>query len=106
MTDLPAMTPGAEERAKQAMIRAQILAGELKTAAAHRAVPDAIEVAYRDGAAAERARILALLREPDNEMCWSIHMAGYDADPGCDDYNAVLKMQLRALADEIEKLPK
>ena len=62
MTDLPAMTPSAEERAanfdkhwsSDAHNRRSVLRQEL-------------QFAYRDGAAAERARILALLASKQAE---------------------------------------
>ena len=57
MTDLPAMKPSAEERARSLIAdwfkrhtSFQHIEGEMA---------DVIEAAYRDGAAAERARILA-----------------------------------------------
>ena len=91
MTGLPAMTPSAKERAEQAMIRAQILA---------------IEAAYRDGAAAERARILALIVEAaaDNDSELADRLADvFNSGPAHTSITERQKRWVRALADEIEK---
>ena len=93
MTDLPAMTPSAEERAKN-MRGVQNGLGPF--------VPDVVDEinrAYRDGAAAERARWMECalydpLMEGPKFKGWNLSAL-----------NRLRVEAERALADEIEKLP-
>ena len=75
-------------------------------------ITEELRAAYRDGAAAERAKILAKCQEPpdfpkifrDAFRAWFMN-AGVDFWMECDADEELAWIAARALADEIEKLP-